>query len=130
MLKANFINGIDEITVPGLVQWDSGQKLSIELPALPPKVEVHFAQHKLSKQALVVDVTIENGVIIAPIPNILLQVSSGVVAWVCSIDGADYKTIKTIYLPVEGRARPSDYCYTETEIKRWEDLTRMLESLS
>lgn len=123
-----FTEGINEITIPGLVQWDSGRKLSIELPDIPSKVEVHFARHKLSKKALVVDAVIEDGAIVAPIPNILLQVSTGVVAWVCAIDEANYKTIKTIYLPVEGRAKPSDYVYTEVEIKRWEDITRMLES--
>ena len=128
MHLAKFNEGINEITVPGLVQWDSGQKLAIELPTIPSKLEIHFAQHKLSKTALVVDATIENGVIIAPIPNILLQASTGVYAWICRIDESDYKTIKSIYMPVEARPKPSDYVYTETEIKRWEDLAKTLES--
>lgn len=128
MHLVKFTNSIDEIIAPGLIQWDSGRTLLIELPETPSKVEVHFAPYKLSKNALVVDATIEDGVVIAPIPNILLQTASEPVAWVYAVDEASSKTIKTIYLPIEGRAKPTDYVYTEIEIKRWDDVTKTLES--
>lgn len=128
MHLVKFIEGIDEITVPGLSQWDLGRTLLIELPEIPSQVEVHFAQYRLAQKAPVVDATIEDGVITAPIPNIILQTASDVVAWVCSVDGETRKTIKTICLPVEARAKPDDYIYTETEVKRWEDITKVLET--
>ena len=129
MHLVKFTESIDEIIAPGLIQWDSGRTLLIELPETPSKVEVHFAPYKLSKNALVVDATIEDGVVTAPIPNILLQTASESVAWVYAIDEASNKTIKTIYLPIEGRAKPTDYVYTETEVKRWDDLYKRLDEL-
>ena len=116
MHYAKFTTGIDEITLPGLVQWDSGRTLAIEMPTPPSEVEVHFAQYKHSKNALVTQATIKDGVIIAPIPNILLQSASRMVAWVYAIDNNSRKTVKTIYLPVDGRAKPENYVYTETSL--------------
>ena len=117
MIEAIFTNGVDEITAAGLTQWDTGQKLKIQLSDLPAKFQVHFANYKCSKEALVVEATSSGGLAIVPIPNIILQQASRAVAWVYITDENNgTETIKTIYMPIQGRAKPSTYAYTEIEI--------------
>ena len=116
MLQAIFTNGVDEITVRGLTQWDKGQAIEINLSSLPATFQVHFSW-KSYHEAYVVEATSDGWSAIVPIPNIILQKCRTAVAWVYLVEDEAGETVKTIYLPIVERAKPSDYVYTEIEIQ-------------
>lgn len=108
-------------TINRLYQWDIDQKIVIDLNGCderylqnPP--EVHFSNSS-RKEALVVRSTVKAGdIIIADIPNILLQEPYPLLVYVYLTDADDSSSQKTILyseIPVRKRAKPSDYLYVE-----------------
>lgn len=100
-------------------QWDLNQKLIVENEAVK---EVHFSNSK-STEALVVECYRENGVLLVNVPNILLQEGLDIRAY--GYCGNSTK-VSAVFI-VRERAKPSDYVYTETEVKRWEELAQKVE---
>lgn len=123
MLQAVFTDGVDEITIHGLTQWDVGQELEIVLSSLPAEFQVHFG-HKRNDVAYVVAATATDGVAKVAIPNVVLQQSSPVKAWIYLVGVGTGETVKTINLPIIARTKPSDYAYTEVEILNYESVIR------
>lgn len=113
-----------------LWQWDSGRKVRI-IPEEGTTVdEVHFG-NVFSGNALVVEpkVDTETGDIVANIPNILLcQFYSINVYTVMLILGGKITTERKTF-NVEAREKPSDYVYTETEIKNYDALEERVKKL-
>lgn len=125
-------------TINRFYQWDIDQKIVINLEGCnkrylqnPP--EVHFSNSS-RKEALVVrstvkysgdDVAVQDDsvatmragdIIIADIPNILLQEPYPLLVYVYLTDADDSSSQKTILyseIPVRKRAKPSDYLYVE-----------------
>lgn len=125
-------------TINRFYQWDIDQKIVIDLSGCderylqnPP--EVHFSNSS-RKEALVVrstvkysgdDVAVQDDsvatmhagdIIIADIPNILLQEPYPLLVYVYLTDADDSSSQKTILyseIPVRKRAKPSDYLYVE-----------------
>lgn len=125
-------------TINRFYQWDIDQKIVINLEGCderylqnPP--EVHFSNSS-RKEALVVrytvkysgdDVAVQDGsvatmhagdIIIADVPNILLQEPYPLLVYVYLTDADDSSSQKTILyseIPVRKRAKPSDYLYVE-----------------
>lgn len=106
MLIAKFPDGISEITVNGLHQWNYGQQLQIEASDLPALFEVHFA-HPGIKDAIVRSCAAVNGVATVAIPDICLEQSRTIQAWIYEIKETAGKTTKTIRLNVIKRVRPA-----------------------
>lgn len=106
MLIAKFPDGISEITVNGLHQWNYGQQLQIEASDLPALFEVHFA-HPGIKDAIVRSCAAVNGVATVSIPDICLEQSRTIQAWIYEIKETAGKTTKTIRLNVIKRVRPA-----------------------
>ena len=127
MLEAVFLDGTDEVTAVGLTQWDQGQQLRITLASLPSAFQVHFG-YKDSKYAYVVQATASGGVATVNIPNVVLQQSSTVTAWIYLVDGTARETVKTIKLPIVPRKQPSDYAYTEAEILDYTTVIAKMET--
>lgn len=117
MLEAIFTDGIEEVTVSGLTQWDVGQELKITHSSLPTSFEVHFA-NKGAEIAYVVEATAASGVSTVQIPNIVLVNPNDATAWIyVSTEENVGETIAAINLPIRKRAKPADYVYTESELK-------------
>ena len=112
------------LTYEKIYQWDTNKVLEIMPCAKYTVAEVHF-QHCGESDALVVEIYEEEGRKLAKIPNILLQSSAPIKAWLT--DGE--KTICGQILTVNQRAKPADYVYTETEVKRYETLEKRIENL-
>ena len=101
-----------------LYQWDIDREVRIK----PRSVinEVHFA-HVNDAEALVLEANItEDGFYTANIPNILLQSAENIVIYAVNND----ITVGKYTVNVVEREKPADYVYTETEVKRWEDLEK------
>lgn len=105
-LKAIFLPGQTRITVNGLHQWDYGQQLQIEAEVLPALIEVHFACVGM-KEAVVRSCSATNGVATVAIPDICLEQSAPITAWIFEINGTTGTTTKSITLTVTSRARPA-----------------------
>lgn len=115
-------------TINRFYQWDIDQKIVIDLNGCdkrylqnPP--EVHFSNSS-RKEALVVRSTVKysgddvhaGDIIIADVPNILLQEPYPLLVYVYLTDADDSSSQKTILyseIPVRKRAKPSDYLYVE-----------------
>lgn len=102
-------------------QWDSERKLIIEDPSI---TEVHFC-NRTDNCSLVCETFVEDGLTLANVPNILLQTD-----WRIKVYAYDsnYTKYDTCY-DVVSRTKPADYVYTETEIKRYEDLDARIKKL-
>lgn len=106
-----------------LWQWDIDQKLIVNDDCC----EVHF-DNGTTETAPVCLVREEDGVRVVDVPNILLQTSDNIKVYTYSrVDGA--KTRRDYLILVRARTKPDDYVYTETEVKRWDDLVGRIEDL-
>lgn len=100
-----------------LWQWDSNRKVIVNDPSIK---QVHFSNN-VDPVAYVVEV--KNG--LADIPNILLQGSFNIVCY-GYID--EYTKVEQTFT-VTPRNKPTDYVYTETEIRSYEYLEKKLDEI-
>ena len=114
-MEAIFTKGVEVINISGLMQWDVGQEVKISFPSMPATFQVHFG-HKKAKEAYAVEAITQNGSATVQIPNILLQQSQDIIAWVYVSSGMCCETTHIINFDVEARPRPSDYAYKATDI--------------
>ena len=98
-------------------QWDLNRQIQVEDNTI---TQLHFC-NRTDDCSLVVEVV--DGV--ANVPNILLQNT-----WDIRVYGytGDYTKVEKRY-KVVARTKPTDYVYTETEIKNYEDLQGEIDAL-
>ena len=108
MLEAIFNDIVSTVTVAGLTQWDKGQKLHIKGLSLPETIQVHFANKKNANAIVMVGVK-EKDYVVVEIPDALLEMPYDFYAWIYLTNENMGKTIKTIILKVENRAKPQDF---------------------
>lgn len=100
-------------SIESLYKWDTSQELEIYGVSLPLVPQVHFA-HKDDPFAIVRQASVDDaGVIRASVPDVLLQSSARICAYVCTQQGDEFKTHYKIVIPVISRARPGDYAPDE-----------------
>lgn len=107
-----------------LYQWDLDRQIKITVLEGIEIDEVHFA-HQNDAEALVLEPKDADGALVADIPNILLQSSMPIKAWLMC---GDVTVFSDILVPIR-RAKPADYVYTETEILRYESLEKRIKAL-
>ena len=107
-------------------QWDLNQKLFVDDVTVN---EVHFCT-RACNEALVVEVYELDGVRVANVPNVHLQKAFDLLVYAYCIDanGEATKHCKT-YKIIE-RSKPTGYIYTETEVKRYEDLEEAIAAVA
>lgn len=104
-----------------LYQWDVDQRLEVVNSDV---LEVHFSNAVIGA-ALVCEVYEEDGRRFANIPNVLLQQAWAIQAHgCCELRVRDVQVIRVVR-----REKPADYVYTETEVKRYEDLDKRITAL-
>ena len=119
---------MDTIKIVGnpLYQWELGRKVQLfPLPSMTVD-EVHFSNYG-DPEALVVKPKEENGMIIAEIPNILLQSGNNIVVYSVNVAEGFTDTLRSCVFNVRKRAKPSDYVYTEVEILNYETLEKRMK---
>ena len=113
-----------------LWQWDLGRKVRV-IPAEGITVdEVHFG-NVFSGEALVVEPKVDEttGDIVANVPNILITQFFRINVYAVMVIPDGKITTERIMLDIEAREKPSDYVYTETEIKNYDALEKRIEEL-
>ena len=121
---------MDTIKIVGnpLYQWELGRKVQIfPLPNMTID-EVHFSNHG-DPEALVVKPKDENGMIVAEIPNILLQSGTALIVYSVNVAEGFTDNLRSCTFNVRKRAKPSDYVYTEVEILNYETLEKRIRKL-
>ena len=102
-----------------LYQWDTGRQVECDAE------QVHFSNHHYGTS---IDVDVQGGK--ATIPNQLLTSAIPLKAWAWVKDSSGEYTKEEQIFIVEKRNKPSDYVYTPTEIKTWQDLQNQIGDLS
>ena len=111
-----------------LYQWEIGRKIRVLSSVGDRAVMVQFA-HPGDKEALSVTPREENGVIVADVPNILLQSGDMIVAFLVEVDANCVETTRHSVFHVVNRPKPADYIYTETEVLNYTYLDNRLKDL-
>lgn len=93
-------------------QWDKDQKIKVLNDSI---TQVHFC-NRTDNCSLVVDVYVNNGDRIADVPNVLLQSAKTIRVY----GYVDNFTLVEKRFRVNERTKPTDYVYTETELKTWD----------
>jgi hypothetical protein len=111
-----------------LWQWDLNRKVIVDSNSNIVISELHFVDYKSSCTLKVIPKLV-NGVLIGDIPNVLLQQTRDIVIYGVRINDDVEHTEYSVRFPVEPRQKPSDYIYTETEIKSYETLEKRIKAL-
>lgn len=120
--------GTMKVLGTALYQWEIGRKICIT-PAPGTTVSaVHFA-HPGDSEAPTVIPREENGLIVADIPNYLLQSGRSIVAFLVDVDENKIETTSDRIFSVINRPKPADYVYTETEVLTWYSLEKRIKNL-
>ena len=109
-----------------LFQWDTGRKLIVDIPQA---TQIDISKEENQAFCYTVDVVVENGRKLAPVPNILLQDAENLVVYAVKIDNDERKTIATTTLHIRQKAKPEEYVYTETEVYNYRKLEQRLDEL-
>lgn len=99
-------------------QWDLNRKLIVDDERIK---EVHFC-NKTDDCSLVCEVYEEDNLRLVNVPNILLQNDWRIYTYAYT----DEFTIYRQCFEVERRSKPSDYVYTETEVKDYERVIKQI----
>ncbi len=110
-MKYELSNGEDRV-----YQWDRDITLTILEPEDVPAV--HF---RWGGEAAPFEVTNQQ----VAIPPELMQLPHDIILWAYTPD----HTMDMARIPMEKRPKPSDYVYTPTEIKTWEQLDERIKAL-
>lgn len=111
-----------------LYQWELGRKIEITPPANTGVDKVEFS-HVVDTEALSVKPREENGIIVADIPNIMLQSGSPIFVYLVYTPVDSLETTASFVLSVIKRPKPADYVYTETEVWSYEALEARMKVL-
>lgn len=102
-------------------QWDLNQKLVVDSNTIN---QVHFC-NRTDDCSLVCEVYDLEGLRVVDVPNVLLQTASRIYVYgYCE----NYTKHEDSFVVV-GRTKPTDYVYTETEVKSYEALEKRLEEI-
>lgn len=111
-----------------LYQWETGRQVQL-FPLWGTKIDtIHFSNLG-DTEALCVIPQIAEGMVIADIPNILLQSGRKIVAHSVSMSEDCFETIWESILAVHPRPKPSDYVYTETEVLEYRTLSKRIDEI-
>lgn len=111
-----------------LYQWEIGRQLQI-IPLPNHTVAcVHFSNPG-DLEALVVKPKELNGMIVADVPNILLQNGKNIIVHTVDVSETYVETLADCELYVRRRAKPSNYVYTEVEILNYETLKNRMDKI-
>lgn len=102
-------------------QWDTNRKLIVDDVTIK---EVHFC-NRTEECSLICETYVEDGITLVNVPNILLTTDWKIRVY--AYDGQCTKYDKCF--EVVGRTKPSDYIYTETEVKNYEQFVETLAEL-
>lgn len=130
MITANF-SAYGTYATDSLYQWDINQMLVVTGLNLVNAPEVHFSNANTGR-AIVRQATMENHIVTVGIPNSLLQDSLRILAHIGIYEGATFKVVEAVQIPVIPRKRPEDYVFEDTdgEVYSYKRLENMMANIN
>lgn len=107
-------------------QYDTNQKLICD--SCQVGEEIHFSNDFYVKAAVCLTYEFEGSVVVN-VPNAYLLTSGDLIVYRMYIDDEGRSTVEKTTFTVNPRKRPSDYVYTETEVRSYETLEKRIEEL-
>lgn len=107
-------------------QWDLNQKVTSN--GLKVGDEVHFFSMHIPTALITIAYELD-GLVVADVPNILLQRSYPITVYKMNVTEDGKSTVEQYQFPVKQRAKPDDYVYTETEVLNYKDLEERIAKL-
>lgn len=107
-LEAYFPQNVAEIVLDSLTQWDKDVLLHVSGDDIPETFEIHIGYEGIY-EAFRFPVQKVDGIATIKIPNILLQQTRKIKAWIYVSDAEGCRTTKTITIPLAFREKPADY---------------------
>ena len=111
-----------------LYQWELGRKISISAHEHTVINRVEFSTASYA-ETLMATPREEDGVIVADVPNVLLQSGDYIYVHLSHKDEDLLETTAVSILPVIKRPKPADYVYTETDVLTYSSLDKRLKEL-
>lgn len=109
-------------------QWDTGRKLIVT--GLEEGSQIHFHREGMAEPyTLLVYAGEDSTELFCNVPDEMLQEAKSFTAYTYVTDKDGGKTCSRKNFSVEDKPKPSDYVYTETEIKSWNDFYKRLDEL-
>lgn len=121
---------MDRIRLIGspLYQWEIGRKIEIT-PSPHTRVDKVEFSHPGDANTLSLVPREENGVLVADIPNVLLQSGNIIFVYLVHAPDGGVETTTDHILSVIRRPKPADYVYTEDEVLTYHALDKRLQEL-
>lgn len=118
-------------TIQTLTQWDINQSIYIEDSGFTNPPQFHFC-NKNTEKALVVQSTLNSdGVLVVPVPNLLITEPYTISMYVYLFEDNAGKTIETIQIPVRQRPQPDDFEFEDnTEIINLSNIAAEMKALN
>ena len=128
MITANF-SAYSTYVTDSLFQWDQNRVLRVTGLNLKVKPEVHFSNANMNG-AIPVQADLVNHVVVASIPNSLLQEPLRIYAHIGIYEGDEFKVVELVEIPVKPRKRPADYelAVDDFELYSFKRLENMLSN--
>lgn len=103
--------------ITNLVQWDRDVYVYVEIGREPETDEIYYMKffNCSSGVAYVTDTSYENGMVLAKIPNILLQESKPITGYIDLFSGGDERGVLRFRINVRPMPRPLTYTYPDSK---------------
>ncbi len=111
-----------------LRQWETGRKLQVIYKSIAAATHLEFT-NKGKENAFVVIPKEEDGIVVADIPNILLQSDQDIVVYYVNASGDKTEVIEECVISVKKRPKPDDYVYTESEVLNYTTLSARVDQI-
>lgn len=130
MITANF-SAYSTYVTDSLFQWDQNRVLRVTGLNLKVKPEVHFSNANMNG-AIPVQADLVNHVVVASIPNSLLQEPLRIYAHIGIYEGDEFKVVELVEIPVKPRKRPADYelAVDDFELYSFKRLENMIKNIN
>lgn len=130
MITANF-SAYSTYVTDSLFQWDQNRVLRVTGLNLKVKPEVHFSNANMNG-AIPVQADLVNHVVVASIPNSLLQEPLRIYAHIGIYEGDEFKVVELVEIPVKPRKRPADYelAVDDYELYSFKRLENMIKNIN
>lgn len=130
MITANF-SAYSTYATDSLFQWEQNRVLRVTGLNLKVKPEVHFSNANM-RGAIPVQADLVNHVVVASIPNSLLQEPLRIYAHIGIYEGDEFKVVELVEIPVKPRKRPADYelAVDDYELYSFKRLENMIKNIN
>ena len=123
-----FLNGDKQQVLRGIYQYDHGLKLRVHGQPTAGAWQMQYG-YVGNRESVTTFTTLEDGTVVAPVPDILLMQPNDLVCYIYLEDEEYGVTVYEIQMPITPRIKPADGTYTPEQIDTFDQLAAELQAL-